>query len=89
MSVLEALKEKYAIQYDIGSSLRQEYARFLIAQWFDDAKSKRDFDLDPKTLATMAQQVKTRFKLSDDDMEDIAEELKQIAQEIMSVAQKV
>jgi len=89
MSVLQALKEKYDIQYDIGSSLRQEYARFLIAQWFDEAKKKRDFDLDPKVLANMVQQVKTRFKLTDDDMEDIADELKEIAQEIMSTAQKV
>lgn len=81
--------EDYKIQYDIGSSLRNEYARFLISQWFDEAKQKRSFDLEPKDLERMVNLVKTKFKLTDDDMEEIGDELKEIAQEIMQTAQKV
>jgi hypothetical protein len=81
--------EDYKIAFDIGSSLRNEYARYLISQWFDEAKKKRSFELDPKDLDQMVQQVKTKNKLSDDDVDDIAEELKSIAQEIIKSAEKV
>lgn len=81
--------EKYDIAYDIGSSLRNEYARYLISQWFDEAKKKRSFDLEAKDLEKMINMIKIKFKLTDDDVEDIADELKEIAQEVMSTAQKI
>jgi hypothetical protein len=81
--------EDYKMQYDIGSSLRNEYARYLISQWFEEAKRKRDFDLDPKDLQRMVELVRQKHKLGEEEIENIAEELKLIAQDIIKSAEQV